>query len=327
VQARNHAQPEDGERGRQLLIELAQTADVLLENFLPTVMPRLGLGPEVLLEANPRLIYASGSGFGRTGPYAETLALDLTIQAMSGLMSATGEIGGRPLRAGVPVADFMAGAHLYGAIVAALYERESTGRGRVVEVSMLESVFATLAPNAVPPRSGNRHVANSYVPFGAFETADGWVTIVCATDEHWSNLTKAMDRPDLGADSTLGTVQSRTEAIERVTEEVTGWTSGRTREEITAACRTHHVPAAPLHDILEVLADPHLHERGFLTEHETRSGRVSLPNSPVRYEGSSLRPLTPAPDLGQHTDEILSRWCGLEDEDLAALRADGVIGG
>ena len=107
-------------------------------------MPRLGLGADVLLKVNPRLIYASASGFGSTGPYADKLALDLTIQAMSGLMSATGEKGGRPLKAGVPVADFMSGAHLYGAIMTALFERERTGRGRAIEVSMLESMFATL---------------------------------------------------------------------------------------------------------------------------------------------------------------------------------------
>ena len=132
------------EKGRELLIEMAKSADVLVENFAPAVMPRLGLGADVLLKANPRLIYASASGFGSTGPYADKLALDLTIQAMSGMMSTTGEKGGRPLKAGVPVADFMSGAHLYGAIVTALFERERTGRGRALEVSMLESLYATL---------------------------------------------------------------------------------------------------------------------------------------------------------------------------------------
>ena len=193
------------ERGRELLLQLAGAADVLVENFAPAVMPRLGLGSDIFMKANPRLIYASASGFGSTGPYAEKLALDLTIQAMSGMMSTTGEKGGRPLKAGVPVADFMSGAHLYGAVVTALFERERTGRGRVLEVSMLEALFATLLPsaghvyasNSVPQRTGNRHVADSYVPFDTFEASDGWVAIVCATDEHWLNLTDAMGRPDL----------------------------------------------------------------------------------------------------------------------------------
>jgi CoA:oxalate CoA-transferase len=321
-------------RGRELLIELASTADVLVENFSPTVMPRLGLGPEVMLQANPRLIYASGSGFGRTGPYADKLALDLTIQAMSGLMSATGEKGGPPLKAGVPVADFMSGAHLYGAIVTALYERERTGCGRVVEVSMLESLFATLLPSAghayaikaAPERSGNRHVADSYVPFDAFQCSDGWVTIVCATDAHWANLTEAMGRPDLAADESLRALEGRIARIDEVTAAVAAWTATRTRDEVSSSCQAHRVASAPLRDVMEVLSDPHLRARGFLVEHGTNADAVALPNSPIRYEGSDLRRLTPAPALGQHTDEVLSELCALDDEALGELRRDQVVG-
>jgi crotonobetainyl-CoA:carnitine CoA-transferase CaiB-like acyl-CoA transferase len=322
------------DRGRELLVELSRSADVLVENFAPAVMPRLGLHPEVFRAVNPRLIYASGSGFGRTGPDAHRLALDLTIQAMSGLMSTTGEKGGRPLKAGVPIADFTSGAHLYGAVVTALYERERTGRGRVIEVSMLESVFATLLPaaghayhsNGVPQRSGNRHVADSYVPFDMFEAADGWVTIVCATDEHWMNLCEAMERPDLKTNEPLRGLHGRVARIDEVTAMITEWTSTRTRSEICDRCERHHVPAAPLRDVVEVLADPHLRARGFLTEHLTETGAVALPNSPMRYDGSSLRPLTPAPSLGEHTDAVLSELCGLGDAELADLRREGVIG-
>ena len=321
------------ERGRELLLELSRTADVLVENFAPPVMPRLGLGPDAFLQVNPRLIYASASGFGRTGPYADKLALDLTIQAMSGLMSTTGEKGGRPLKAGVPVADFMSGAHLYGAIVTALYERERTGRGRVLEVSMLESLFATLLPaaghvyasNTVPQRTGNRHVADSYVPFDTFETADGWMAIVCATDEHWANLTEAMGRPDLRDSEELRRLPGRVARIDDVTAAVADWTATRTRNEISALCDQYHVPAAPLRDMMEVLADPHLHARGFLTDHVTDAVPVALPNSPMRYEGSALRPLTSSPSLGQHTDEVLTELCGLDEAALADLRREGVI--
>jgi crotonobetainyl-CoA:carnitine CoA-transferase CaiB-like acyl-CoA transferase len=323
------------ERGREILLELSRSADVLVENFAPAVMPRLGLGPEVFLAVNPRLIYASGSGFGRTGPDADKLALDLTIQAMSGLMSATGEKGGRPLKAGVPIADFTSGAHLYGAIVTALYERERTGRGRAVEVSMLESLFATLLPsaghaymtNAAPERSGNRHVADSYVPFDTFEAADGWVAVVCATDDHWVNLTEAMGRPDLRADESLRGLQGRIARIDEVTQIVAQWTAARTREAVTELLQRHHVPAAPLRDVLEVLADPHLHARGFLTNRATDAGPVALPNSPMRYEGSALKQLTSPPSLGEHTDEVLAELCGLNAAAVAELRAAGVVGG
>ena len=323
------------ERGKEILLELGRKADVLVENFAPAVMPRLGLGADVFLQANPRLIYASASGFGSTGPYADKLALDLTIQAMSGLMSTTGELGGRPLKAGVPVADFMSGAHLYGAIVTGLFERERTGRGRHIEVSMLEALFATMLPaaghayasNHVPRRTGNRHVADSYVPFDTFETSDGWVAIVCATDDHWVKLTKAMGRPELAEDESLQDLHGRVERIDEVTNWVADWAARHTRQEISALCEKFRIPAAPLCDALEVLSDPHLRARGFLTEQPTPNGPVALPNSPMRYEGSSLRPLTAPPGLGEHTDDVLSELCGFGVAELKALRQEGVIGG
>ena len=271
-------------RGRELLLEMAKSADVLVENFAPTVMPRLGLGPEVFHEINPRLVYASASGFGSTGPYAEKLALDLTIQAMSGMMSTTGEKGGRPLKAGVPVADFMSGATFYGAIVTALYERERTGRGRVVEVSMLESLYATLLPSAghvyasnkVPERTGNRHVADSYVPFDTFEASDGWVAIVCATDEHWLNFTTAMGRHDWHDDPKLRLLGGRIERIEELTEAIGKWASGLTREQVTTLCQKYRIPCAPLRYVNEVLEDPHLLARGFLSVTPTENGPVAV---------------------------------------------------
>jgi len=321
------------ERGRELLFEMSRTADVLVENFAPAVMPRLGLSPDDFLKVNPRLIYASASGFGRTGPYADKLALDLTIQAMSGMMSTTGEKGGRPLKAGVPVADFMSGATLYGAVVTALYERERTGRGRALEVSMLESLFATLLPSAghvyasnlVPQRTGNRHVADSYVPFDTFETNDGWVAIVCATDEHWLQFTEAMQRPDLRDAPDLQRLAGRIARIEELTEEIAKWTAQLTRDQVTELCQKHRVPSAPLRYVNEVLDDPHLRERGFLTEHMTPNGTVALPNSPIRFAGSALRQLTPAPALGEHTDEVLTELCGLSPDELAELHRTGVI--
>jgi len=322
------------DRGRELLIEMAKSADVLVENFAPAVMPRLGLGADVLLKANPRLIYASASGFGSTGPYADKLALDLTIQAMSGMMSTTGEKGGRPLKAGVPVADFMSGAHLYGAIVTALFERERTGRGRALEVSMLESLYATLLPSAghvyasnkVPQRTGNRHVADSYVPFDTFEASDGWVAIVAATDEHWLNLTDAMGRQDLRDDPELRNLKGRIDRIDWLTDEIAKWAAAHTRDEVTELLQKHHVPSAPLRYVNEVLADPHLRARGFLTEHPTPNGPVALPNSPMRYAGSDLRQLQPPPALGEHSKEVLSQLCGLDAATLDELQRTGVIG-
>ena len=178
----------------------------------------------------------------------------------------------------------------------ALYERERTGRGRVIEVSMLESVFAALLPaaghayhsNAVPERSGNRHVADSYVPFDMFEAADGWVTIVCATDEHWLNLCEAMGRPDLRANEALRRLHGRVAQIDDVTAMIAEWTATRTRAEICDRCDQHHVPAAPLRDVMEVLADPHLQARGFLTEHQTDTGSRGVAEQSDALRGLQL---------------------------------------
>lgn len=321
------------EAGRKLLLDMARTADVLVENFAPSVMPRLGLGPDVFFKVNPRLVYCSGSGFGKTGPYADKNALDLTIQAMGGMMSATGERDGRPLKAGLPVADFMSGAHMYGAIMTALFERERTGVGRAVEVSMYEAVFAPLLPSAghayasnhVPQRSGNRHVADSYVPFDTFEASDGWIAIVCATDEHWIKLTQAMNRPDLEQDEELKGLKGRIDRIEEVTDQIAAWTRQHTRAEISAICEQNRVAASPLQDVVEILNDKHLHARGFFTTQAAETGMVNLPNSPMRYEGSKLQKLVPAPALGGNTDEILSTMLGLDAAQIAALRAEGAI--
>ncbi|WP_338405644.1 CoA transferase [Sphingobium arseniciresistens] len=321
-------------QGKALLKELCKSADVLVENFAPGVMARLGVGPDDLLKINPRLIYASASGFGATGPYANKRALDLTIQAMSGFMSTTGEAGGRPLKAGAPVADFMSGAHLYGAIVSALFERERTGLGRAIELSMLESVFAPMLPsighvyssNSVPERTGNRHVADSYVPFDTFETSDGWVAIVCANDDHWLKLTQAMNRPDLTADETLRTLSGRVAHIEEITAAVSAWTKTQTREQICDLCDKNQVAAAPLRDVMELLNDVHLRERGFLTDRMTEAGMVALPNSPMRYMGSPLRELSDPPELGEHTEQVLVELLKLKAEELAEIKAAGAIG-
>jgi CoA:oxalate CoA-transferase len=177
----------------------------------------------------------------------------------------------------------------------------------------------------VPRRSGNRHLADSYVPFDTFEAEDGWIAIVCATDEHWQNLTAAMGRPDLGADRDLATLPGRIGRIEELTATIGDWAATRSREEIGRLCQDAHVPAAPLREVTEVLTDPHLVARGFLTEVEGARGPESLPHSPMGYSGSPRAPLTRAPRLGEHTDEVLAELCGIGPDELAELHRSGVI--
>ena len=320
--------------GRDLLVELVKQADVLLENYAPTVMDRLGVGANRLLEINPRLVYASGSGYGHSGPSRDDLAMDLTIQARSGFMAVTGFEDRPPVKAGPAVCDFLGGAHLYGAVMTALFERERTGRGRVVEVSMLEAAYPALASNlalihnkgGAGIRTGNRHGALSLAPYNVYPATDGWVAIICTTEQHWRNLLGAMGASDLADDPRFVDHTTRAAAMDDVDELVGNWSAGLARDEVWEICQDHHVPAAPVRDLTEVMADPQLRARGFLTDMDhPEVGRVTLPNSPIRYQGSALRPLTPSPFLGEHSEAVLEDWLGLSLADVAAARTSGAL--
>ena len=193
-------------QGRDLLIEMVKRADVLVENFAPGVTERLGLGVEAMHKINPRLVYAQSSGYGQEGLYRDYPAMDLTVQAMSGIMDITGFPEREPVKAGPALCDFFAGVHLYGGIVTALLDRERTGRGRTVEVAMLDAVYASLASTLgmsfgqgwqEAGRTGNRHGGLAESPYNVYPTSDGYMAIICVGEQHWKNLLDAMGRKDL----------------------------------------------------------------------------------------------------------------------------------
>jgi crotonobetainyl-CoA:carnitine CoA-transferase CaiB-like acyl-CoA transferase len=323
------------DRGRELLIEMARRGDVLLENFAPGVMDRLGAGWSVLREVNPRLIYASGSGFGLSGPDRDNLAMDLTVQAATGIMSVTGFPDGPPVKAGAAVADFLGGIHLYAAVVTALYARARTGRGRLVEVSMQDAVYPALASNLgflhntqgeVPPRTGNRHGGLSIAPYNVYCAKDGYVAILCAVEHHWTNLLSAMGREDLKNDPRFAGNAQRVENLADTDAVVEAWTETLCKEEIFAITKQHRVPSAPVRDLREVMHSPHLHERGTLEwiEHP-ELGRIVVPRSPLRFHGTDPVAIIPSPRLGQHNAEVYRDWLGLSDEKIEELQKDHVI--
>ena len=322
-------------RGRDLLLDMVRKADVLVENFAPGVTDRLGLGPTVLHEVNPRLIYASSSGYGRSGPYRDYPAMDLTVQAMSGIMSITGFPDRPPVKSGPALCDFFAGVHLYGGIVTALYEREKTGKGRVVEVSMQESAYASLSSNLGmyfgqggknPPRTGNRHGGLAEAPYNVYPTRDGHVAIICNNNRHFHALLEAMKRTDLKDHPFYRDLPSRVAHIDDVDELVGSWTATLARDEIVQLLLEHRVPHAPVRELSEVVNDPHMHERGTLQwiDHP-QFGRVVLQHSPMRYDGTPLLPLTPSSALGAENRAVYAGWLGLSDRDVDDLTRDGVI--
>jgi CoA:oxalate CoA-transferase len=320
--------------GKDLLKQMVARADVLLENFSPGTLDGLGVGYEVLKDINPRLIYATGTGFGISGPDRDNLAMDFTIQAASGIMSITGDPDGPPMKAGPTLVDFMGGIHLYAAVVTALLQRTTTGQGQLVEVAMQETVYPSLASSydyhlrtgKVPPRAGNRQAGLASAPYNAFQTKDGWVAIHVVTEAHWRNLLQAMGRADLLEDSRFSTNPARTENMTATEALVTAWTIGLDTTEIVAAAKRYRIPVAAVRNAIEVMNDPHMHERGMLQRIDHPSlGPVILPNSPLRLHGSDRVEPVPSPLLGQHNVEVYGGWLGLGAEEVAALRRAGAI--
>ena len=238
------------EKGRELLRGLVSRADILVENFAPGVTDRLGIGPSDLLKINPRLIYGSSSGYGKDGPYRDYPAMDLVMQAMSGVMNSTGFPDQAPVKSGAALCDFSAGIHLYAAIMTALYERERTGKGRVVEVSMQDAIYASLASNygmlhargaAAPARTGNRHGGLGISPYNAYPTLDGYVVLNAPGDHHFRAMLDVMGRPDLKDDPRFLTRSTRVANFAAVDELIERWTKTLTKDEVArrmlaAAC-------------------------------------------------------------------------------------------
>lgn len=321
-------------RGRELLLAMTRRADVLLENFAPGTMDGLGVGYSVLSEVNPRLIYATGSGFGITGPDRDNLAMDFTIQAASGIMSVTGAPDGPPMKAGPTLVDMMGGIHLYAGIMTALFERTMSRRGRLVEVAMQEAVYSSLASpmeyytrtGQVPPRVGNQQAALNSAPYSAYPTRDGWVAIHVVTEQHFRNLLKAMGRDELVDDLRFATNNARVAHQAETDALIIAWSRTLGKHEVAALCKRHRVPCAPVRDVAEVMADPHMHARGFLERvNHPEFGDVVLPTTPLRLHGAGVPPSTPSPTVGQHNDEIYGGWLGLSPSEIAGLRQEGVI--
>lgn len=321
--------------GLALMGDLAARADVLVENFAPGVMERLGLGYAAMRERNPRLVYASGSGFGSDGPYRHYPAMDLTVQAISGVMSTTGEADGPPMKAGPAVCDFFGGVHLYGAIMTALFDRERSGQGRQVEVSMMEAVYVSMTSNLGlffgsegkgPMRTGNRHGGLSLCPYNVYPTRDGHIAIICNHETHWRGLLKAMDREELGQDPRMASMAARVANMALVDETVAAWTSQHAKQALFDRLLRERVPSAPVRDLGEVIRDEHLRARGMLHDLDhPEYGAITVPDSPLRFLGADRIPLRPSPRLGEHNARVYGELLGCNEAQLQALRDRRVI--
>lgn len=321
--------------GIDLLKRMVAKADIILENFAPGTMDRLGVGYEVLSKINPGLIYAAGTGYGSYGPNRDMLAMDLTIQAMSGVMASTGFPDRPPVKAGPALGDFFGGIHLYGAVMTALVRRVRTGEGGLVEVSMLESVYPSLSSTLGlyygtggenPPRTGNRHGGMAEAPYNVYRCKDGFVALLCVSEKHWEALLAAMGRLDLLGNEKFLDLQARVNNIDELDALIEGWTQTQNKDALVEELMRRRIPHAPVREIDEVVNDPHMHARGTLRRIEhPELGSVVLPTGPMMFADTERTELQPSKAIGADNNDVFADWLGLDAVEIEELRLRKVI--
>jgi crotonobetainyl-CoA:carnitine CoA-transferase CaiB-like acyl-CoA transferase len=306
--------------GRDEFLRLVGVADVIFDNFSSGVMKRLNLDYSVLQANNPRIVYASGSGYGTGSRYEDYQAMDLTVQAMAGVMSVTGFPDSPPVKAGVAISDFMAGVHLYAGIVTALLQREHTGIGSLVEVPMLDATLPTLlsslavvlgTDDEIASRTGNRHGGMAEAPYNVYGALDGHAAIICVSESQWAGFAEALGSPELASDERFHTRAARVLNMPDLDAIISAWTANKTRDEIVRLLRKKGVPVAPVRTLREVVDDPDLVDRGTLRDVvDPVFGRVRVLSSPIRYNRTPPIVPRPAPALGENRDEVMFDWLG-----------------
>lgn len=317
---------------RDLFKEMVKKADVVLENYRPGTMEKIGLGYDVLKEINPKIIYAACSGFGETGPYSQKPAYDIIVQAMGGIMSITGQEGGEPTRPGASIGDIIAGLFTTIGVTMALYHRAMTGEGQKIDVAMLDCQVAILenaisrylVNGVVPGPLGNRHP--SITPFEAFTASDGHVIVGAGNDRLWKKLCEMIGKEELLTDERFLTNSLRTTNQKALKPILDAVFKNKTIDQWLAMLEEAGVPCAPINTVDRVVNDPQVKAREMLVEIEHPvAGKMHVPGVPIKMYKTPGSVDTPAPTLGQHTEEILNELLGLSKEDVDALRAKNVL--
>jgi len=317
--------------GVAVLRRLVEKADVLVENYRPDVKERLGIDYASLRKVNPRLVYASISGFGQTGPYRDRPGFDQIAQGMGGLMSITGLPGQGPVRVGIPVADLSAGLFCALGILVALHEREQSGGGQAIETSLLQAQIFMLDFQAarwlikqeVPPQAGNNHPTS--IPTGVFKTADGHINVAAAGQAIWQRLCEAIDARALADKPEYATAAARLKNRDALNDELGKHLAGRTSAEWVERLNEAGVPCGPIYAIDQVFADPQVVHLGIAQGVETQNGEVRhVVGQPVSLSRTPSRMAAPPPERGEHTDEVLQEF-GFKPDEIAALRRANVV--
>ena len=318
--------------GKELLKSLIMDADVLVENYRPGVMDRLGVGYEVLKALNPRLIYASISGYGTYGPYKDRPGYDVIAQGMSGLMYLTGQADAPPTRVGSSIGDTVAGMNAVIAILAALYSRMQTGKGQMVETSLVDGLISLstqdyiryFAGGEVPCRMGN--IYKAWAPYGTYQAADGYYNLGVGTDAHFRQFAQAIECPEMAEDPRFLTHADRVANREAMDSIINAWAADKTVAQICGIMVQKGVPAAPVNSIVEVSQDPHIAgaREMFPVLQQEGLGQLQVTNIPVRFSASGLAAPSSASTFGGDNEEIYTAL-GKSPEEIDALRQQGVI--
>lgn len=317
--------------GVQLAKDLAAKCDIVVENYRPGVMDRLGLGWDTLSALNPRLIYCSISGYGQTGPLKDNPSFDIVLQAMSGALSVNGEKDGTPIKHAIPIGDLAGGINGPIAILGALYERERTGRGRYIDIGLMDGLLGLLGYLAQlpfftgedPKPQGSQHL--NLVPYGSFPAKDGAIIVACLTNGFWAKICTALGRPELTDDPRYDSLEKRRSARDEVNEIVASATALKTVAELVTVFTEHQVPHAPVLGIGAALTQPQTAARNMVVDVEHQVlGTIPIVNRPFKFDEPQPTPAAP-PVLGQHTDAVLVEVLGLSAGRIAELRASGAV--
>ena len=317
--------------GLEVVKKLLADADVVTENYRKGTLEKLGLGYDVLQALNPRLIYCAVSGYGRTGPYADKGGFDLIAQGFAGIMSITGEPGGPPAKSGTSIADINAGILAALGIVSALVARSTTGKGQMVETSLMEAaiqqtywqaaIFFATGKNSGP--TGSAHILTA--PYQAFPTKDGWINIGGANQSNWERIVKVIGRPELAQDARFATNNDRMKNLAALTPLIAERLKARPSAEWIREFEAAGVPVGPVNKIGDMLADPQVQARDMVVEVDhPRAGRVKALGHPIKFSDTRGDMRRPAPLLGEHTREILVEL-GYDDARIAALLKEGAV--